>query len=169
MEIKPGQHVKILFNDGMVEEGIIEKWSDGKSAIRNIKGTSVLIIMRTLQDVKAVQIILDKEPKHEPAKPDHKEPVYVEESYKPDKYYAKENLRALKLAELHHLRAEEERQRARRKLTTFEPTFTPKITYDAQRATIPARIQPIPQHTNQEIRSTKRYPQKTSKRPRRMR
>jgi hypothetical protein len=104
-----GERVKIYFKNGLVEEGIVEFWSQHKSVLRAISGNNLFIIQNTLQDVLGLKIFRDQ-----PSISDvHVDTPTLKERI-PD-----ENLRAMKLADLHKLRAQEERKRAREKLTTF--------------------------------------------------
>lgn len=57
MDPKPGQLVNILFRSGIKEKGYVIEWSDQKSAIKSEHNEDILIILQTLNDVLAVQII----------------------------------------------------------------------------------------------------------------
>lgn len=129
MEIGPnnGDKVKVLFSNGMVESGTVVYWSDQKAVLTD--GHNKLIINNTLQNIIAIQVIAP------PPKPNE---VFVEEK-RPEEYFSRENLRALKLAELHKLRAEEERTKARALVRSFESSGEIKTPYALNRTTIPGK------------------------------
>jgi hypothetical protein len=58
MNPQKGQYVKCIFNDNSSLEGIVEFWSDQKSVLKSKDNKNILIIQRTLEDVKLVKIIL---------------------------------------------------------------------------------------------------------------
>ena len=58
MNPQKGQYVKCIFNDNSSLEGIVEFWSDQKSVLKSQDNKNILIIQRTLEDVKLVKIIL---------------------------------------------------------------------------------------------------------------
>jgi hypothetical protein len=146
MNPKEGDFVKVLFANGLVEEGFVIQWTDNKSALKNKNGKSTLIIQRTLEDIRAVQIIHDSSPDIvEEVKP---ESVFADQELKPDKYYKREDLRAMKLAELRIEAANLERERVKKALTTFSPTGSTNGTpYELGRTTLPGKLQSIPQYS----------------------
>ncbi len=53
-----GQHIKCVLRNNLIIDGIVDFWSDAKSALRSIDGTSISIIQHTAQDIVVVKIIL---------------------------------------------------------------------------------------------------------------
>ena len=164
MNPEPGDFVKVLFHNGLVEEGIVVNWTDEKSAIRSHNNRATMIIQRTLDSVFAVQIIHEEavESEHiepsEPVKPPEvvdatkmvrSNDVYEDHEMKPDRYYEREDLRAQSLVNLRRKISEVEREKARRAITTFEPTGLTDGNYNPTRATIPGKLQSISQHTKE--------------------
>jgi len=121
MNPEPGQHVKLFFRNGLVEEGRVVAWSDGKSVLKSLSSENLLIIQDTLHDIVAIKLFvyehLEKEP--EEAAP---RSVYIDKELELPAPERDMTLRALKLAELRKMRAHEEREAAREMMTTFRPT-----------------------------------------------
>lgn len=109
--------VKIIFKQGMVEEGIVISWSDDKSVIKSSHNDNVLIILNTIENVLAVKIVNDFK------KRKLRQEIYVDDP-EPPSYERDESLRAKQLSELHVERIKEEKERAKSHLTTFESTET---------------------------------------------
>ena len=123
-------HVKLIFVNGMVEEGIVLEWSDENSAIRSLQNQNVLIIQNTKQNIIAIKINMEQSEK----KPNvsTKQPVYVDNTEELDNVHIRDpQLRYKKLAELQALKRAEEAKRVRAHLNTFEvgevapPRYTP--------------------------------------------
>jgi hypothetical protein len=112
-----------MFKTGIVEDGIVIAWSDKKSAIKSMHNDNILLILNTIENVLAVKI--ERSAKKEKIE----EKVYVDEP-EPAVYVRDESLRAKQLSELHFERIKEEKERARKKLSTFESTeATQSINY----------------------------------------
>lgn len=56
---KKGQYVKVVFRNGTQMEGIVDTWSEQKSVLLAQDKQSVMVIMKTLEDVLAFKIILN--------------------------------------------------------------------------------------------------------------
>lgn len=54
---KKGDRIKLIFRNGLIEEGIVLEFSNENSAVKSIHDDSILIILNTIQDVQAVKII----------------------------------------------------------------------------------------------------------------
>ena len=139
--IKPGQHVKLILRNGLVEEGLVLTWSEKQSTIRSLQSANILVILKTLEDVIAVKVFLDKPeesikhhdlvtpPPPQPS-PDVKTPsvtkIYTEvEQPDPSAREFDSELYMLNLVELHKKRKKIEEENARKALKTFTPSMQP--------------------------------------------
>jgi len=105
-----GTHVKVYLRNGAVEEGFVEEWNKDNVILKSLIDSTITILHKPLDDIFLTKIIESKD----------KQPVFVDEEIKPKKYIRDSRLRAMHLAELHKIKAEEERKRAREALTTFK-------------------------------------------------
>ena len=115
MDPKPGQHIKIFFRNGAMEEGTVVSWSPQKSVLKSLLNDDLMVIQKTIDDIMIIKILKGNKPQ-----------VYVEPQELEERIPEPE-LRAKRIAELHELRSREERSRARNLLTTFRtsgPTMT---------------------------------------------
>lgn len=148
MKPQKGSLVKVVLANGLVEEGIVVQWAptpdDGeapdvfKAVLRSRNGESLLLIPNINRHVVAVKIDAQAE------KPSLD--VHQDVELEPSHYERDEGLRAKSLAELYQKKAEEERRRARRLLTSKEPSGLRGAAYDIGRPTIPQKLQPVPKH-----------------------
>lgn len=110
---KQGQRVKLIFRNGLVEEGVVVSWSDKTSVLKAFTSDVYLVINNTNQDIIAFKIFQDiSQPK--PQQIYDERPLEVKGPAARDPV-----LRAKNLAELRVLRGDEEKRRAREHLTTF--------------------------------------------------
>lgn len=58
MKLDQGQHIKCVFRNSMVVEGIIESWSKDEAVLNSLDGTNVLIIMRPGDDIMLIKLVL---------------------------------------------------------------------------------------------------------------
>jgi len=137
MEPKQGDHVKLIFRNGFVEEGIIDFWSAQRAVLRSFSSDNVLIIQNTEQDVLAIKIYRDE---RQVQSPQPSMQVAVDDELKPDRYYRDERLRLMNLAELRRLQSLEERKRAREAVRSFTPDGLSQKAYDPERTTIPRGV-----------------------------
>jgi hypothetical protein len=120
MNPEPGQHVKLFFRNGLVEEGRVVSWSDDKSVLKSLASDNLLIIQHTAHDVVAIKVfVYEKLAEQEESAP---RSVYIDKELELPAPERDMTLRALKLAELRKIRAHEERELAREMMTTFKPT-----------------------------------------------
>jgi len=106
MEIKIGSIIKILCINGAIEGGkLIEHTKD--QMVIELFDRSMFIVQDPFKNVIAIKVTVNETESSEPGK------VFVEQEPEPDQYYRQEDLRAKSLAELHKLKAAEERDRAR--------------------------------------------------------
>lgn len=87
---KTGQHVKIVFRNGTVTEGIVEGWFNNVVQLKALDGESNLIITNPEQDIMLIKVWDEKfeEPQPEPTMP---EPPRWEDEEKAN--YSTESLR----------------------------------------------------------------------------
>lgn len=57
MKIEKDQHIKILFKNGMVTEGIVDSWELDNYIIRSLTDQSLLIIFHPNDDILAVKVL----------------------------------------------------------------------------------------------------------------
>ena len=131
--IHPNDRVKIVFKNGMVEEGLVVSWSDDTSVIQAFQSVNQLVIPDTKGSVQAVKVYL--EPETEPGEPEpepgESEPVFADLPMEPDRYYQDENERVQNLVELRAKAKQIELERARKHMTNFSPSADPGLTsYD---------------------------------------
>jgi hypothetical protein len=123
---EPEQHVKLYFHNGGIEEGVVVSWSDQKSVLRSLTSPNLLIIQDTIRSVLAVKIFLEESFQESPKKflatraGEAQNQVYVDRELELEEPERDLKLRALKLAQLRILRGQEERELARRAMTTFK-------------------------------------------------
>lgn len=117
MEINIGSIVKIICINNVVEGGRLIEYNVNQMVLE-LFDRSMFIVHDPLKNVVAIRVDPPAKESREP------ERVFVEEEPVPDQYYRREDLRAIKLAELHKLRAAEERDRARELLRSKKITAT---------------------------------------------
>jgi len=124
--IKNGQHIKILFRNGLVEEGVVIEWTGKQAVIKSLNSEDLLVIQNTEMDVQAVKIHVEG--------PVKKQPVFIDEEVELDEPVRDPYLRAKSLTELKLLRAKEEREKARALMNTHHiSNSNPNITYGIPR------------------------------------
>jgi hypothetical protein len=60
-----GQHVKIVFRNGTVTEGIVEEWFGNVAYLKALDSESKLIITNPEQDIMLIKVVIEKAPKAE--------------------------------------------------------------------------------------------------------
>lgn len=134
------EHVKIIFHSGLIEEGIVIEWSETQAVLKSISSDNLLLIQNTTRDVLAVKVYRDEA---QVGRPNADNRVFIEPPAIPHGLetpeqsrenlkaiaQSREELRAMKLAELHKLRVKEEQARARELVTTFQPSGLPPVQY----------------------------------------
>lgn len=65
-----GQHVKIVFRNGTVTEGIVEEWFNNVIYLKALDGESKLIITNPEQDIMLIKVWDEKAPEVEPKEPE---------------------------------------------------------------------------------------------------
>lgn len=141
-----GDYVKVYFKSGLIEAGRLIETNETHWVVECID-KSILTIIEPLDNVVAVRVFKpeqDEEKKESSTSPSE---VFVGEELKPTKYHRKEDLRAMELAELHKLKAHEERKRARELLRDHRPTALPEVTFG-----LPDFSKPVSQHPQKKTR-----------------
>lgn len=119
MEIRIGSIVKIICINNVVEGGRLVEYNEDQMVLE-LFDRSMFIVHDPLKNVVAIKIDPTSKASRDPRR------VFVEEEPEPDQYYRSEDLRAMNLAELHKLRAAEERERARELLRSNKITAVPE-------------------------------------------
>ena len=126
MNPEKGWYVKIYFKNGYLEEGVVELWD--KEII--LVNDDALTIIKDADSIFIYKIIF-KESKSEDQKDiSRDDTVYVDKEMTPTEYIRDPVDRAKNLYELRKECREEEQERARKKLTEFEPSHPTGTTYD---------------------------------------
>ena len=120
MEIELGSIIKIICSNNVVESGKLIEHTD-KQMVLELFDKSIFIVQNPLKNVISIKFTLKES--SNPSK------VFIEDEPKPDQYYIKEDLRAKSLAELHKLKAEEERRRARDLLISKKIENLPEVEF----------------------------------------
>jgi hypothetical protein len=141
MEIEIGSIIKIICINNVIEGGrLVELTSE--QMVLELFDRSMFIIQDPFKNVLAIKITPQTMVSSEP------EQVYVEEEPEPDRHYPQENLRAKNLAELHKLKAEEERNRARELLKRSKKIeMLPEVEFG-----YPIFAKPIPKYPKKKAR-----------------
>lgn len=135
-----GDYVKMFCRNGLVEAGKLIEINETHWVIEGIDKSRTVII-NPLENVIAVKI----KPREKESSPE--ESVHVDVELEPDHYERDESVRAANLAELHKLRAHEERKRAQELLRSHQPSALPEVTFGYPRFT-----QPVHKHTGKKTR-----------------
>jgi hypothetical protein len=106
MEIKVGSIIKILCINGAIEGGKLVEHTKDQMVIE-LFDRSMFIVQDPYKNVVAIKVTPGVT---ESSKPERE--VFLDQEPEPDRYYRKEELRVKNLAELHMLKANEERKRA---------------------------------------------------------
>lgn len=123
MKLDPekNDHIRIMFKNGLVEEGLVLYWSDQKAVLK--LSESILIIQNVIDDILAIKIFI------KPQQKTNNKLSPIEVTTEPDLNISERDpkLRALKISELRRLQKVEEEALIRKRLTTFESTGEAKL------------------------------------------
>lgn len=122
MEIKIGSIIKIICANNLIEGGTLLEYNKNQLVLKLIDN-SIFIVKNPDVNVIAIKYQPIEEEK------DKKQTVLVDEEIQPTQYYDKEDLRLKNLAELHKLKAEEERKRALELLRTQKITGVAEVSF----------------------------------------
>lgn len=141
MEIEIGSILKIICINNVIEAGKLVEYTD-EQMVLELFDRSLFIVQDPFKNVVCIRITPQKTESSEPGT------VFVDMEPEPDQYYRQENLRAKNLAELHKLKAAEERERARELLTSSKKIETlPEVDFG-----YPIFTKPIPKHPKKKAR-----------------
>lgn len=139
MNPRKNQLVNIYFKNSVSIQGIVVEWTDGKSVLRSPHNRNLIIIHNTLENVQMVYIELEK-PEKQPSKPTPQSDPKIKPFLHPYQPRAKSNQQKVRpqypttapnnlepdfathtknIAELHLLRAEEDKKAALEKARSF--------------------------------------------------
>ena len=118
---RKGSFVKVCFNNGLVETGIVEVWNDKEIVLET---QDSMIVINNPKDIFIFKVFKDKTEDKPPVSD-----VYVDKEMIPPQYHRDPVLRAQSLLELRKQSRKEERKRAREKLTEFKPTGNGATSY----------------------------------------
>lgn len=121
MKIDIGSVVKIMCKSNLVESGILTEYNDDQLVLQ-LADKSFTIILNPKENIIAIRV--SKQEMR--SRPDR---VSVETELEPHRYERREDLRAASLAELHKMRANEERKNAKDLLRSFKIKQTPEVNF----------------------------------------
>lgn len=122
MQVTIGSMIKVYCQGGILETGKVIEYTKDQLVLELID-KSYSIINNPNQNIILIKIFNAK------TNFNVEEEVFVDIDLKPERYERREDLRAAGLAELHKLKAAEERKRAREKLTTYQITKQPEVVF----------------------------------------
>ena len=141
MEIKIGSIIKILCLNGVTESGKLIEHTKYQMVLE-LFDRSLFIVQDPYKNVVVIKTSISEMESSDPGK------VLVEEDPEPDQYYRKEELRAKSLADLHKLKAAEERNRARELLQrSMKAETLPEVEFGN-----PIFAKPIPKYPKKKAR-----------------
>jgi hypothetical protein len=70
MKFEQNQHVKCVFKNGTLVEGIVESWTKEEAILTSLDGESMLIIPRPDDDIMLIKLVLSKPIVKEKTKPE---------------------------------------------------------------------------------------------------
>lgn len=140
MKLQIGSLIKIYCQGGVMEAGKLIEHTKEQMVIELID-KSYTIIQNPDQNVIAIKISAYE------SESSTESDVLVDVELKPERYERREDLRAAGLAELHKLKAHEERKRAREKLTSYQLTTRPEVAFGT-----PDYSKPISKHPKKKVR-----------------
>jgi hypothetical protein len=121
MEIELGSIIKIICSNNLIESGTVIEYTKNQLVLELVDH-AIFIVQDPFKNIIAIKIMSG-------IKPREIEEVLVDEELKPDAYYPKEQLRAMRLADLHKLKAAEERKRARELLQSHKLNHLPEVQF----------------------------------------
>lgn len=140
MKIEIGSLIKVYCQGGVMEAGKLVEYTKEQMVIELID-KSYTIIQNPDQNVIAIKISWYE------SESSTESDILVDVELKPERYERREDLRAANLAELHKLKAHEERKRARENLTSYQLTTRPEVAFGT-----PDYSKPISKYPNKKAR-----------------
>jgi hypothetical protein len=141
MEIEIGSIIKIICTNNVIEAGKLVEYTD-EQMVLELFDRSLFIVQDPFKNVVCIRLTPQTTESSEPGK------VFVEAEPEPDQYYRQEDLRVKNLAELHKLKAAEERNRARELLQRSKKIETlPEVEFG-----YPIFTKSIPKYPKKKVR-----------------
>ena len=141
MEIELGSIIKIICTNNVIEAGKLIEHTD-QQMVLELFDRSLFIVQDQFKNVVVIKFTPQQIESSEPGK------VFIDEEPEPDQYYCQENLRAKNLAELHKLKAAEERKNARELLQKAKKVdVLPEVEFG-----YPIFTKPIPKYPKKKAR-----------------
>jgi hypothetical protein len=134
MKIDTGSVIKIICKGNIIENGVVIEYNKDQMVLELID-KSLLIILNPQENIIAIKMS-KQETESSP-----RDRVFVDTELKPHRYERREDLRAASLAELHKMRANAERQKARELMNSFEPNKLPEVSFGYP------SLKSLPKHT----------------------
>ena len=115
MILLTNQHVKCIFRNGTIVEGIVEEWVPGTTHLRSLSDQSLMIIMHPDEDIMMIKVIPEPEEeivKEEKSKENNSPSTLdqIRAKLKEVEEIEDPELQKLSVAELKHLAMEQERK-----------------------------------------------------------
>ena len=116
----PGQHVRVLFRNGVSMDGIVEEWYGNYAQLKSTTDESTIIITNPTQDIMVIKILPDEDS-------EEKEPIFIPDPPSEEleqveaELHNELDLRNKKLADLKIMANEAERQIIANKLKSHAP------------------------------------------------
>jgi|SRR5690606_1852482 len=139
MKIDTGSVIKIICKGNIIENGVVLEYNKDQMVLELID-KSLVIILNPQENIIAIKMS-KQETESSP-----RDRVFVDAELKPHKYERREDLRAASLAELHKMRANAERQKARELMNSFELNKLPEVSFGYP------SLKSLPKHTKKKTR-----------------
>ena len=137
MIIDSGKHIKCVFKNGTVIEGIVKEWASGSVELESLNDQSLMIIMHPEEDIMLIKV-MPEVPAEEPA-PAEESPLKEEIIAKLEEAQKEEDpeLQNKSLEELRKMVLTQERKILVNKIKTHFPSGPQKSNYSSQMDVLP--------------------------------
>lgn len=126
------QHIKCVFRNGTLIEGIVQVWSKDEAILTSLDGESKLIITNPTADIMLIKIVLKTAPKESSEKP-KLNPTELEQKFEEARAQPSDDPnRVTTMAELKVQLAEAERQITANKLRDWHIANPSGVEYKSQ-------------------------------------
>ena len=137
--IFPEQHIKCIFRNGTIIEGIVEEWGPTRYHLRSLSDQSLMIIMRPEDDILLIKVMPDPEEEivEELPKKTSTPPAPIQEQIRTKLKEVEGpaedlNLQEKTVEELRKLAIEQERQILVEKMKEHFPSGSKRSNYSSQ-------------------------------------
>lgn len=139
-----GQHVRVLFRNGLSMDGIVEEWCGNYAQLKSTTDESTIIITNPTEDIMVIKILAEEVPEETSEESEEKEPEVISIPLAPSRssaevfrdppsfsepHSAYDLARNKSLAELKIMANEQERQIIANKLKNHYPSQTKRPQY----------------------------------------